>query len=241
MQEITISSSNSNPGLGGNASSVVLSAPSGTNLFHGNAYWYNRNNALSANDWFNNKNGLARPFLSLNQFGGSVAGPIKKDKLLFFTNYETYNLHQTTPKTTTILTPTARQGILQYPVNGQIQQFNIFTTPCVGDPACSTPLKPDSVVAALLARVPTTGNSTDVGDGLNTTGYAFNARSNNRRDSIVGKLDYNLSPKHVITGLLRWNRDIVDRPDIVGTRYRSVSSLNSSGSTLTMPLAPCRP
>ena len=70
------------------------------------------------------------------------------------------------------------------------------------------------MVAALLAKVPTAGNSTDVGDGLNTMGYAFNARSNNRRDSIVGKLDYNLSTKHVITGLLRWNREIVDRPDI---------------------------
>ena len=214
VQEITISSSNSNASLGGNASSVVLSAPSGSNVFHGNAYWYNRNNALSANDWFNNKNGVSRPFLNLNQFGGSVAGPIKKDKLLFFTNYETYNLRQTTPKTNTILTPTARQGILQYPSGGVTRQFNIFTTPCVGDPACDTALKPDTTVAALLAKVPTAGNSTDVGDGLNTTGYSFNARSNNRRDSVVGKIDFNLSPKHVITGLLRWNRDIVDRPDI---------------------------
>lgn len=214
VQEITIATSNSNPSLGGNASTVVLSAPSGSNTFHGNAYWYNRNSALSANDWFNNKNGVARPFLNLNQFGGSVAGPIKKDKLLFFTNYETYNLHQTSPKTNTILTPTARQGILQYKVNGATQQFNIFTTPCVGDPACNTPLKPDSVIAALVSKLPSTGNNSDVGDGLNTTGYAFNARSNNRRDSIVGKLDYNLSTKHVVTGLFRWNRDIVDRPDI---------------------------
>lgn len=221
VQEITISSSNSNSSLGGTTSSIVLSAPSGSNAFHGNLYWYNRNSALSANDWFNNKNSVARPFLNLNQFGGGVSGPIKKDKLLFFTNYETYNLHQTSPKTNTILTPTARQGILQYPVNGQSQQFNIFTTPCVGDPACNTALKPDTVVAALLAKLPTTGNSTDVGDGLNTTGYTFNARSNERRDSIVGKLDYNLSTKHVITSLFRWNRDIVDRPDI-GTFFGTV-------------------
>ena len=221
VQEITISSSNSNASLGGNASSVVLSAPSGSNSLHGNAYWYNRNSALSANDWFNNKNGVARPFLNLNQFGGSVSGPIKKDKLLYFANYETYNLRQTSPKTNTILTPLARQGILQYKVGGVVKQYNILTTPCVGDPACDSALKPDSVVAGLLAKLPTVGNSTDKGDGLNTTGYAFNARSNNRRDSIVGKLDFNLSPKHVITGLLRWNRDIVDRPDI-GTFFGGV-------------------
>src|SRR5206468_869195 len=66
----------------------------------------------------------------------------------------------------------------------------------------------------LVSKLPSAGNSTDVGDGLNTTGYSFNARSNNRRDSVVGKVDYNLSTKHVISGLFRWNRDIVDRPDI---------------------------
>ena len=213
VQEITISSSNSNASLGGNASSVVLSAPSGSNSYHGNAYWYNRNSALGGNDWFNNKNGVARPFLNLTQFGGSLAGPIKKDKLLFFANYETYNQHQTSPHTNTILTPLARQGILQYKVGGVVRQFNVLQTPCTGDPACDTPLKADAVLAGLLSQVPAIGNRTDIGDGLNTIGYAFNARSNTRRDSIVGKLDYNLSPRHVITGLFRWNRDIVDRPD----------------------------
>ncbi|MEO8027911.1 MAG: carboxypeptidase-like regulatory domain-containing protein, partial [Bryobacteraceae bacterium] len=108
VQELTVSSSNANPSIGGNASTITLVAPSGGNSFHGSAYWYNRNNALSANDWFSNKAGVDRAELNLNQFGGGVSGPIKKDKLFFFTNYETYNLHATSPQINTILTPSAR-------------------------------------------------------------------------------------------------------------------------------------
>ena len=50
-----------------------------------------------------NQAGVARPFLNLNQFGGAVGGPVKRDKLLFYVAYETYNLHQTSPRTNTSL------------------------------------------------------------------------------------------------------------------------------------------
>jgi hypothetical protein len=61
---------------------------------------------------------------------------------------------------------------------------------------------------------------------LNTTGYQFNARSNERRDSIVGKVDYNLSAKHVFSGTYRWNRDNVDRPD-VGNFFTAVPPVSN--------------
>jgi hypothetical protein len=54
VAEITVASSNLNPTIGGNATAVSLSTPAGRNEFFGNAYWYNRNSFLSANDWFNN-------------------------------------------------------------------------------------------------------------------------------------------------------------------------------------------
>ena len=207
VAEITVSSSNANPTVGGNANAISLSTPSGTNRYHGNAYWFNRNSAASANDWFNNRDGVDRPFLNLNQFGGSIGGPIKKDKLLFFVNYETYDEHQTFPESRTILTPTAAQGILQYRVGGAVQQFNILQ---------DQGLQIDKVMQAEIAQLPKVGNSTSQGDGLNTTGFQFNERSNERRDSIVGKIDYMYSPKNVFSGTYRWSRDIVDRPDIGG-------------------------
>jgi Carboxypeptidase regulatory-like domain/TonB dependent receptor len=224
VSELTVSTSNLSPTIGGNANAITLSTPSGTNVYHGSVYWYNRNNFFSSNDWFNNRDGVAKPFLNLNQFGGTIGGPIKKDKLLFYAAYETFDLHQTTPTTTTILSPLARQGILQYRTNGTgaIQQFNVLQNPG----ATPAPLKIDPFIAGLLAAVPTTANNTSVGDGLNTLGYSFNARSNERRDSVIGKLDYNLSPTHVFSGTFRWNRDNVDRPDI-GSFYTAVPPVSN--------------
>jgi hypothetical protein len=55
-----------------------------TNKFHGTAFEYFRNDKLDANDWFADANGLAKPELRQNDFGGVLGGPIKKEKLFFF-------------------------------------------------------------------------------------------------------------------------------------------------------------
>ena len=67
---------------------VNLVTRGGTNDWHGNVREYNRNTDFAANDWFNNRDGVDRPALIRNQFGGSLGGPIKKDKLFFFFDYE---------------------------------------------------------------------------------------------------------------------------------------------------------
>lgn len=70
---------------GGNVEAVTKS---GENAFHGNAYYFLRNKALNANDFFLNAAGRARPTLSRNQFGGTLGGPIIKDRLFFFGSYQ---------------------------------------------------------------------------------------------------------------------------------------------------------
>jgi outer membrane receptor protein involved in Fe transport len=67
---------------------VSVVTKSGTNTFHGSAFEYFRNDKLDANDWFANANGLPRPELRQNDFGGVLGGPIVKDKLFFFGSYE---------------------------------------------------------------------------------------------------------------------------------------------------------
>ncbi|HZT36782.1 MAG TPA: carboxypeptidase regulatory-like domain-containing protein [Bryobacteraceae bacterium] len=61
---------------------------SGTNEFHGNVFEFFRNDILNANNWGRNYQGLARVPLRWNQFGGTFGGPIRKDKLFFFADYQ---------------------------------------------------------------------------------------------------------------------------------------------------------
>jgi hypothetical protein len=84
---------------------------SGTNDFHGSVFEFFRNESLDANDFFNNAQGFPRSKFRLNQFGGNVSGPIIKDKLFFFANYE--GVQQKRGQLFTVLTPTAafRAGI----------------------------------------------------------------------------------------------------------------------------------
>src|SRR5262249_31437079 len=61
---------------------------SGTNQFHGTLFEFFRHDKLNANDFFSNKNNLGKTPLRWNQFGGNLGGPILRDRLFFFVNYE---------------------------------------------------------------------------------------------------------------------------------------------------------
>src|SRR5437763_14702261 len=116
---MTLVSSNGSAASFGGATETAFSTPSGGNKPHGELFWDNRNNYFAANDWFNNQSGIARSFLNQNQFGGLIGGPIKKDKLFFYANYEAIRAHQQTPALNAILTNDARNGIFAYRDTGK--------------------------------------------------------------------------------------------------------------------------
>ena len=74
-------------GFGGNTVINVVTK-SGTNQFHGSLYEFLQNSALNANNWFNNQNGVKISPRKQNQFGGTAGGPIRKDKMFFFVDYQ---------------------------------------------------------------------------------------------------------------------------------------------------------
>jgi hypothetical protein len=88
---------------GGGIISVI--SRSGTNEFHGNLFEYLRSENLNANDFFANRSGAPRAPLIFNQFGGTLGGPIKRDKVFFFANYEGYRERRS--QTRVITSPTA--------------------------------------------------------------------------------------------------------------------------------------
>jgi outer membrane receptor for ferrienterochelin and colicin len=155
---------------------------SGTNQIHGTAYAFGRDGTWDAKNFFNT--GTKAP-LSLQQFGGSVGGPILKDKLFYFATYEgqRYNLGTTNQSHIPVTVP--------LPGNGA--GCAILTT---GDCTQSVPnaladlqaqgYSENSVSAKMLALFPNnTGSSIDMPVVLT---------ENNRSDDGVGKIDYQLTP-----------------------------------------------
>jgi outer membrane receptor protein involved in Fe transport len=82
-----------------------ITTKSGTNQFHGTAFEFFRNDALDANSFFSNLSGLKKPPLRWNQFGGNLGGPIRKDKLFFFFNYEGAIVRRAAQITGNVATP----------------------------------------------------------------------------------------------------------------------------------------
>jgi hypothetical protein len=235
VAEISIQTSNAAATIGGGASHVSFVTPSGTNQYHGSLYWYNRNSIFAANDWFNNRDGLPNPFLNQNQVGGFLGGPIYKDRLLFYTNYEAFRLRQQESETRRIMTADARQGIFTYLDSaGTLRKVNVLQAAGVGA---------DAAVQQLLANVPGPEkiNTFDIGDSTpallrNSAGYSFQQRSNRTRDNVTVKLDYHASSKHAFSGSYLWNRDIVDRGDVNALGYTLVPKVANDGANNLMSI-----
>ncbi len=89
IMEFKVQTSQYDASFGRNAgANVNVITKGGTNTFHGTLFEFLRNNDLNANDFFFNRTGTARPVLKQNQFGGTIGGPVVKDKLFFFGSYQ---------------------------------------------------------------------------------------------------------------------------------------------------------
>jgi Carboxypeptidase regulatory-like domain/TonB-dependent Receptor Plug Domain len=107
---------------------IQLITRSGTNQYHGNAFDYLRNRDFNANDFFDNAAGVPKPVLIQNNYGGSFGGPIKKNKIFYFGNYQGIRTHAQGVQNTTVPTATAKESIFEWqPASGPVQQYNILT------------------------------------------------------------------------------------------------------------------
>jgi len=89
VEEFKVQQTNFSAEFGFTGASVInMVTRSGTNSFHGSAYDFLRNALTDGNDWFANRAGVPRPKQQRNQFGGTIGGPIVKNKTFFFFDYE---------------------------------------------------------------------------------------------------------------------------------------------------------
>ena len=94
VQEFKVEQNNFSAELGFTGSTIInIVTKSGTNVFHGSAYEYWRNQVMDANNWFNGQQGIPTPPLRYNDFGFTVGGPIRHNKTFFFGDYEGNRVH----------------------------------------------------------------------------------------------------------------------------------------------------
>ena len=141
VQEFRVTTTNPNAAQGrSSGGQIALVTKSGTNDFRGSLYWSHRNTVTSANDFFNNLNGTERPTLLRNVYGGSIGGPVKKDRLFFFYSFEGRRDASQTPVTRDVPLASLGRGEVRYEGTGG----GIVTL----RPADIARLFPDTVTAA---------------------------------------------------------------------------------------------
>jgi hypothetical protein len=202
-EEFRVTTSNSNADAGrSSGAQISLITKSGTNKFHGSLYEYNRPSNTVANDWFIKEQEVSsglpnRPTKYIvNTFGGALGGPIFKDKLFFFYNYEGQRL--ATNETVSATTPSATflSGQLGYfapdgstvlLTSSQIAQLDAGCTQCTApgvDPAMLSYLGTEPAATVLAG-----------GDGINNGTVNFSSPAPSRLNTSIGKIDYTPNAK----------------------------------------------
>jgi len=111
FQELTLNMSAQYGNSAGSVTNLVTKA--GTNSYHGSGWEFNRNDAYDANSFFLNHQGVDRQALRFNQFGGTIGGPIIKDKLFFFLSYQGDHFRESAPPSTLIVeSPEFEQAVI---------------------------------------------------------------------------------------------------------------------------------
>jgi len=203
VQEFRVVTTNANPEMGrSSGAQISLITKSGTNQIHGSAYEYLRNKATNANTFFNNQNGVELAKLNRNVYGASLGGPIMKNRLFLFGNYEGRKDRREDTVLRTVPTQSLRDGNVQYiRTNGSVATLTPADLRSRIDPLG---IGPNAAALAVLRSYPLPNDSA-AGDAINTSGYRFNAPIKLDWQTYIAKLDYVLDSQSKHTMFARGN------------------------------------
>lgn len=205
LQEFIVQTSLYDASQGRNAGgNVEAITKSGSNEFHGNAYEFFRNRALNANDFFLEKQGQQKPVLSRNQFGGTIGGPLVRDRAFFFGSYQGTRERNGASLINSLMSPTLPVFLTDTnrTAAGIVAAFNAYnaTLPAAQQQPVLSAAQVNPIAIALLnARLPngqfaipsaTTANGSVTISDISTF----------REDQFNGNVDIKLSDKHSFSG-----------------------------------------
>jgi Carboxypeptidase regulatory-like domain/TonB dependent receptor len=218
VEEFRVTTSNADADAGrSSGAQVSLITKSGTNKFHGAAYEYFRPSDTVSNDYFNKQAQLASgldnrpPKLIRNIFGGDFGGPIIKNKLFFFGNYEGERIAESAIVSQTTPTALYQQGVIQYigdNSSGGTETDTLTPTQVAtldsGCQACGTAAYPNlpgpNPNSLALFNSEPAANGTNLGDGLNTGSYTFSSPNPRTLNTSIIRIDYTPTPSQHIFG-----------------------------------------
>jgi hypothetical protein len=203
LEEFKVQTSTYSAEFGRSSGRVVnIQIKSGQNALHGSAFEFLRNDALDANDFFNNKNGRAKPPFKQNQFGGTLGGPIRRDKMFFFGDYQGGRIRDSKTYLSTVPTLKMRDG--------DFSELNrTIYDPLTGKPFTGNALnRVDPVAKAIVDQLYPTPNvaGTKASNGQIINNFLYNPVLAREDDQFDAKIDNYLSQNNHFFGRYSFER-----------------------------------
>ncbi|MCU1233364.1 MAG: TonB-dependent receptor [Candidatus Solibacter sp.] len=217
LQEFRVQTRTYSAEFGTSAGAVInASLKSGSNAFHGAVWEFLRNNRLDSNTYFNNAGGVPRGHFSQNQFGGTIGGPIIKNRTFFFFDAQNFTSRKATTVNSTVPTPLMKQGnfteLKASLTNPTVPSQNGCITGNIIAPSCIDPvgakllaLYPDPNIPSAVARQGAAGG------WAGSPNYQFQYSVPNDTYSWDTRIDHNFTATNRMFG--RFSDYHVDRQD----------------------------
>ncbi|HEX4037573.1 MAG TPA: carboxypeptidase-like regulatory domain-containing protein [Acidobacteriaceae bacterium] len=220
-EEFRVTTANANADAGrSSGAQVTLLTKSGTNAMHGSVYEYYRNAAFAANDWFIKRTQLSAgqpnkpPQLTRNTFGGTIGGPILRDRLFYFFNYEGARTNESTTVTQEVPTAAYASGNVQYKdASGAVDslstaQIATMDSGCTANGVCPSGPGVDAAILTYFSAIPV-ANGLTVGDGLNEGSFTFSSPTPYTHNTSIVKIDWTPAAAHHIFVRGNLQKDVI--------------------------------
>lgn len=230
-QEFKVESNNLSAAYGRYSGGAInVSTKSGTNAYHGNVFEFLRNSAFDANDWFNKRAGKSIPPFKMNQFGGTIGGPLTiphlyhgGDRTFFFVDYQGTRRIKGATFIGTVPTDLQKQGDFSQTFNSSGALVKIYD-PFSTDPSTKQRTqfadnkipagRMDPVALKIMSYYPepnTTGSQY-----TNANNFVSNAPVSVFQDLGSVRIDQNVTPKYHLSGRYAYSRTALTQPNVFG-------------------------
>lgn len=226
VETVNIATNNfdADTGMAGGAAQTVVTK-SGTNEFHGSAFWFYNGDKLNANSFNNNAFGLVRTPLNRQTYGGTIGGPILKEKLFFFASYENFRDRRTFNQTFGVPTDKMRNGDFSevaaaYNTAANPTRFQLFDPSTggaggVGRTQFANFAIPGAQISpiarAIMNYYPKVNSTRDLNNNFILDDFVQQRTTKVDRGNYDGKLTYQRNAQHSIWGKFSTLRaDVVD-------------------------------